>query len=369
MTTAVSPPGAGRKTVVLLGSLASDRGPFDYVRNLINARGHEVVLIDSALPTLLDQLQAAAPFDGALGLGDAAAQAVTTVMRQLPLGMPRLMVTTHSSGDTRPYVDINDIIMMNSIVDVERLNRVTRRIVTNAAGAICGMIEQQVEEVTGRPLIAATMFGVTTPCVTAVREGLERAGFEVLIFHATGSGGRAMERLIEDDYFAGVVDLTTTEWADEVGGGLRSAGPDRLGAAGRRGIPQLVSVGALDMVNFGTLETVPIGLRQRKLHRHSPAVTLMRTSAQENAEIGRRMAEKLNQARGPTVLMLPLRGVSMIDAEGQPFHDPAANQALFDSLRAHRGPRVRLIEVDAHINDPAFSDAVVTNFLAIMNEH
>jgi uncharacterized protein (UPF0261 family) len=339
------------------------------VRELFTARGHDALLVDGGQPALVAELYAAGKFDGVLGMGDASTAIVTTAMRALPLGVPRLMVTTLAAGDTRAYVDVHDITMMNSVVDVETLNAVSRRILVNAVGAICGMVEQKPDTRPGRPLVAATMFGVTTPCVTAVREQLERANFEVLVFHATGSGGRAMEGLIEADYFAGVVDITTTEWADEVAGGLRSAGPDRLGAAGRRGIPQVVSVGALDMVNFGTIDTVPLALRQRKLYQHHANVTLMRTSPQECAEIGRRIAEKLNQAKGPTVLLLPLRGISMIDAEGQPFYDAAADQALFDALRTQVGPAIIVIEIDAHINDPVFADAVVTQFLAIMTEH
>jgi uncharacterized protein (UPF0261 family) len=217
-----------------------------------------------------------------------------------------------------------------------------------------------------RPLLAATMFGVTTPCVTTLRERLERAGFDVLVFHATGTGGRAMEGLIADGYVAGVVDVTTTEWCDEVVGGVLSAGPDRLTAAGRRGIPQVVSVGALDMVNFGALDTVPAPFRDRVLYRHNPSVTLMRTSPDECTAIGSRIAEQLNKATGPVVLVLPLRGVSAIDAEGQPFHDPAADTALFAALRERAGPHVRIVEVDAHINDPAFADVLAAETIALM---
>jgi uncharacterized protein (UPF0261 family) len=210
--------------------------------------------------------------------------------------------------------------------------------------------------------VAATMFGVTTPCVTAVRGALEAATCDVTVFHATGSGGRAMEGLIDDGYFAGVIDVTTTEWCDEVVGGVLSAGPTRLSAAGRRGIPQVVSTGALDMVNFGGIETVPERFRGRNLYRHNATVTLMRTMADECVEIGRRIAVQLNTATGPTALVLPLQGVSAIDAPGQPFHDPEADAALFDSLRRHVDGRVRLFEVDAHINDPAFARVLVDTY-------
>jgi uncharacterized protein (UPF0261 family) len=273
------------------------------------------------------------------------------------------------------------------VVDIAGLNPLSRRILANAAGAICGMVE--VGEVgrdgspsrplavgsresgagstDSRPLIAATMFGVTTPCVTATRQALEAAGYDVTVFHATGSGGRAMEGLIDDGYFAGVMDVTTTEWCDEVVGGVLSAGPSRLSAAGRRGIPQVVSVGAVDMVNFGGIDTVPERFRDRNLYRHNATVTLMRTTPDECVEIGRRIATQLNAATGPTTLVLPLGGVSAIDAPGQPFHDPVADLALFDSLRTLVRASVQVIEVDAHINDPAFAAALVDAFEAAMN--
>jgi uncharacterized protein (UPF0261 family) len=319
-------------------------------------------------------------FHGVLGLGGGGGTTmITAAMRTLPVGVPKLMVSTMASGNTSPYVDVKDITMMYSVVDIAGLNPLSRRIMANAAGAICGMVEQEVgptDDVRAtagrfaassadRPMIAATMFGVTTPCVDAARGRLEQAGYDVLVFHATGSGGRAMEGLIDDGWFEAVLDVTTTEWCDEVVGGVLSAGPDRLSAAGRRGLPQVVSAGALDMVNFGALETVPERFQRRTLYRHNPTVTLMRTNADECAEIGRRIAEQLSRARGPVCLVLPLRGVSMIDAEGQPFHDPEANAALFDSLRHHAGPNVRTVEVDAHINDAAFADALVNELLRI----
>jgi uncharacterized protein (UPF0261 family) len=215
-------------------------------------------------------------------------------------------------------------------------------------------------------MIAATMFGVTTPCVTAVREALEGAGFDVLVFHATGSGGRAMEGLIDDGYFSAVVDITTTEWADEVVGGVLSAGPGRLSAAGRRGIPQVVSVGALDMVNFGAPATVPARFADRRLYHHNPSVTLMRTTPEECREIGRRIAAQLNGAEGPSVLVLPLKGVSMIDAPGEPFHDPRADAELFDSLRESVDDGIEVVEADRHINDPEFATLVVDQTLRLL---
>jgi uncharacterized protein (UPF0261 family) len=291
---------------------------------------------------------------------------ITAAMRELPVGVPKVMVSTMASGNTAPYVDVKDITMMYSVVDIAGLNPVSTRILSNAAGAICGMIEQRppVPQPRGRPLIAATMFGVTTPCVTAARKRLEDAGYDVVVFHATGSGGRAMEGLIDDGYFAGVLDATTTEWCDEVVGGVLTAGPDRLSAAARAGIPQVVSVGALDMVNFGAAETIPERFRGRTLYRHNATVTLMRTTPDECREIGRRIADQLNRATAPVVLMIPLRGVSMIDAEGKPFHDPEADRALFASLREHAGAGVTIREVDAHINDGEFADALADELLA-----
>jgi uncharacterized protein (UPF0261 family) len=233
------------------------------------------------------------------------------------------------------------------------------------------MVEQPLPDenvASDRPLIAATMFGVTTPCVTRIRERLEAAGYEVLVFHATGNGGRAMEALIAGGMVAGVADVTTTEWCDELVGGMLGAGPHRLEAAAQKGVPQVVSCGALDMVNFlGPFDTVPDRFKGRRFHIHNANVTLMRTTPQECAEVGRVIAEKISVARGPTTLIMPLRGVSALDREGAPFHDPEADAALFDALRRHvRTPPVELIELDLHINDPAFADALADQLLAAL---
>jgi uncharacterized protein (UPF0261 family) len=286
-------------------------------------------------------------------------------MKAMPVGMPKVMVSTMASGDTSAYVDVKDITMMYSVVDVAGLNRLSRRILANAAGAVCGMVEQEIPVAEDKPLVAATMFGVTTPCVTHVRERLEAAGYEVLVFHATGSGGRAMESLVADGFIAGVADVTTTEWADELIGGVLAAGPERLAAAAKAGIPQVVSVGALDMCNWGAIDTVPGAFKDRNLYRHNPQVTLMRTTPDENAALGRIIAEKLNATTGPTALFLPLRGVSMIDADGGPFWSPEADTALFDALRTTLDrSKVDLVELDLHINDPAFADAMADRLLA-----
>ena len=400
----------GMKTVLLIGTLDTKGVEYEFVRGLLHARGLTTLVMDlgiagapafvpdisaaevatrggSSLQSLrmradrgeaisvmlagarswTRELFAADRFQGVLGLGGGGGTAmITAAMRELPVGVPKVMVSTMASGNVAPYVDIKDITLMYSVVDIAGLNPLSRRILANAAGAVAGMLSADIPAEESRPLIAATMFGVTTPCVTAARERLEAAGYDVLVFHATGSGGRAMEGLIDDGYFAGVLDVTTTEWADEVVGGVLTAGPARLSAAGRKGVPQVVSVGALDMVNFGGMDSVPAPFRDRNLYQHNPSVTLMRTTPDECREIGRRIAAQLNEATGPTVVLLPLKGVSMIDREGQPFHDPDADAALFGSLRDSLRDGIRVRELDAHINDPEFAHALADELLALM---
>ena len=400
------------KTVLLIGTLDTKGAEYAFVRDLIQARGVNTLVMDlgtagapafpadipadevakrggswlaeirergdrgEAIDIMLNGARAltreafaAAKFDGVLGLGGGGGTAmITAAMRELPVGVPKVMVSTMASGNTAPYVDVKDITMMYSVVDIAGLNPLSRRILANAAGAIVGMVQQESSGSDPRLMIAATMFGVTTPCVTAARERLEAAGYDVLVFHATGSGGRAMEGLIDDGWFAGVLDVTTTEWADEVVGGVLSAGPDRLTAAGRKGIPQVVSVGALDMVNFGAPESMPPQFRERRLYRHNPSVTLMRTTVEECREIGARIASQLNRATAPVVVLLPLRGVSMIDRDGQPFHDPEADVALFSSLREGLRDGIRVRELDAHVNDAEFAHALADELLALLPE-
>ena len=330
-------------------------------------RGDAMEAMRRGVATLAADLYKAGRVDAVLGLGGSGGTILgTAAMRALPVGVPKLMVSTVASGDVGAYVGVSDVTMMYSVVDVAGINRLSRRILANAAGMICGAVEQAVPSGEDRPLVATTMFGVTTPCVDRVRERLEAAGYEVLVFHATGSGGRAMEGLIRDGFIAAVADVTTTELADEEVGGVLTAGPDRLEAAGAAGIPQVVSVGALDMVNFWALDTVPQRFENRNLYRHNENVTLMRTTADECRRLGRLLAEKLNAARGPVRVLLPERGVSMIDAEGQPFHDPDADAALFDAIREHAGPAVEVRGIDAHINDPAFATAVADAVLELL---
>ncbi|NIP57453.1 MAG: UPF0261 family protein [Gemmatimonadetes bacterium] len=394
--------------ILLIGTLDTKGEEAAYVRGLIRERGHPVTVLDAGVlgappfepevaagevaeaggrsleelrrrrdrgealeamargaRRLASRLHEGGEVAGVLGLGGSCGTAIaTTVMRGLPVGLPKVMISTMASGDVRSYVGVADVTMMYSVVDIAGLNRISMRILANGAAAVCGMVEQDVPGDEERPLIAATIFGVTTPCVDRLRGRLEEAGYEVLVFHATGSGGRAMERLIESGLIDGVADVTTTEWCDELVGGVLSAGPDRLTAAGRAGIPQVVSVGALDMVNFGARDSVPERFRARTLHVHNPDVTLMRTTADECARLGEAIAERLNRARGPTDLLIPLRGVSALDREGQPFFDPEADTALFESLRRNVGPSVTLVELDHHINDPEFADAIADRFLS-----
>lgn len=398
-------------SILIIGTLDSKGTEFAFLQDLITARGHNTLMMDvgvmaepafspdisasqvaeeaneslSVLRTTADRgkalavmaqgartittrLYAEGKVAGVISLGGSGGTAIAThAMQTLPVGLPKVMVSTMAAGDVGAYVGVKDITMMYSVVDVAGLNRISRRIIANAAGAICGMVEQAAPPTADKPLITATMFGVTTPCVTMVREKLEAEGYEVLIFHATGSGGRAMEALIESGFVAAVADITTTEWCDELVGGILSAGPHRLEAAAKAGIPQVVSLGALDMVNFGSLDTVPEQFRKRTLYKHNPTVTLMRTTPEECAELGEIIANKLNQSTGPTALLIPRKGVSMIDAEGQPFQAPEADKALFQALREHIDPsHVELIELDLHINDPEFAEAIAARLLQML---
>ncbi len=330
-------------------------------------RGQAVTHMATGAAHVLADLFGQDKIGGAISIGGSGnATIACTAMQALPIGVPKLMVTTVAAGDTRPYIGATDITMMYSVVDIAGINRLSRRILANAANAISAMVigsgaaDSAPED--GHPLVGASMFGVTTPCVTAARELLEARGYEVLVFHATGVGGRSMEALIRDGFITGVLDLTTTELADEVAGGTLSAGPDRLEAAGRAGIPQVVSLGALDMANFGPVESVPERFRQRLLYQHNPAVTLMRTTAEENARLGALIAEKLNRARGPVAVLVPRGGVSMLDVEGEPFFDPEADNALFASLRRGLQPHIDVIEVATAINDPIFAETASTTF-------
>jgi uncharacterized protein (UPF0261 family) len=321
-------------------------------------RGAAVTAMGAGAEAVVLELHAAGRLDGILALGGSGGSSIAArAMRALPVGVPKLLVSTVASGDTRPYVGAVDVTMMYSVVDIAGVNRVSARIMANAAGAIAGMVGATVPTLDEKPLVGATMFGVTTPCVTTARARLEELGYEVLVFHATGAGGQSMEALARGGFLVGVLDATTTELADELVGGVLSAGPDRLEAAGAAGLPQVVSLGALDMVNFGPRETVPSAFEGRNLYVHNPTVTLMRTTATECAELGRTIGRKLAAATGPTVVFVPLGGVSMIDVAGQPFHDPEADAALVAGLKETLGD-TELHELSENINDPAFAIAM-----------
>ena len=336
-------------------------------------RGNAVTLAATGAAKIIATAHARGDVSGVLSLGGSAGTTIgTSAMRALPLGVPKLLVSTLASGQTRPYVGSKDIVMFNAVVDIAGLNRISRTVLSNAARAMAGMVKlpssvKHESEKQDRPLIAATMFGVTTPCVERARQVLEQAGYEVVVFHATGIGGEAMEGLITDGMFAGVLDITTTELADELVGGILSAGPSRLTAAGRKGVPQVISVGALDMVNFGAPDTVPEKFKGRKFYQHNATVTLMRTTMDENRKLGEEIGRKAAAATGPTVIMIPLKGVSAIDQTGKPFDDPAARDALCEGVRATHGA-VELFELDCHINDAEFAEAAARRLLKLLDQ-
>lgn len=398
------------KTIAIIGTLDTKGREFEYIKGLIEeqgmaalcvhtgvfeplfapdvsnsevaaAAGEDIAAIvakrDRALATevmsrgaekLIPQLYAQGRFDGVISVGGSGGTSMATpAMRALPIGVPKVMVSTMASGNVSQYVGTSDIIMVPSVVDAEGLNEISMRIFSNAVNALVGMVKNYKDiPDSGKPLLAATMFGVTTPCIKTAKEYLESQGYEVLVFHATGTGGRSMEALIRGGFIKGVLDITTTEWCDELYGGVLNAGPDRLEAAGRAGIPQVVSVGALDMVNFGPMDTVPEKYRGRNLYKHNPTVTLMRTTAEENAGLGKVIAEKLNLAEGKTALLLPLKGVSGIDAEGQPFYGPEEDKVLFDTLKSGVGPKVEVLEYDCNINDDQFALAAAKKLIELM---
>ena len=359
-----------------------------------NDRGQAVTAAATGAANLIAAAYARGDVEGLLSLGGSAGTTIgTTAMRALPLGLPKLMVSTLASGQTRHYVGGKDILMLNAVVDIAGINRISRLVLSEAARAMAGMVTlglkkgsdplalkgsdpffkpasegpAAVSDPTDKPLIAATMFGVTTPCVEHARKILEAAGYEVLVFHATGNGGEAMEGLIADGLIAGVLDITTTELADELVGGILTAGPTRLTAAGKRGVPQVISVGALDMVNFGPVGTVPERFKDRKFYQHNPTVTLMRTTVEENRKLGEEIGRKAAAATGPTCIMIPLQGVSAIDQTGKAFDDAAAREALYGGIRATHGS-VELIEMDNHINDATFSEAAARRLLSLLGK-
>ena len=389
-------------TIAVLGTLDSKGLEHAYVADCIREHGHEAVLIDvgtgeppqidpditreqvagvggfdleeilsrrdrgecvtamsTAAPEIVLRLQRDGRIEGVISLGGGGGTAIATAaMRALPIGFPKLMVSTLASGNTAHYIGTKDIVMYPSIVDVAGLNRISKMIFARAAGAICGMVGAKISaDAAEKPIIAASMFGNTTDCVNAAKRILEEAGYEVLVFHATGAGGRAMESLIESGLVDGVLDITTTEWADELVGGVLSAGPTRLEAAGKAGIPTIVVPGCVDMINFGERDSVPHEFEARSFYIHNPQVTLMRTSVEESRKLGEIIAEKVSVYEGPVSVLLPTQGVSVIGLEGQPFYDPEADAALFEAIRSGLPETVSMIEMDASINDLAFAKA------------
>ena len=306
--------------------------------------------------------------DGIIGMGGTGSTSVvTTAMRTLPVGVPKVMVSTVGGANVSPYAGSKDITFMPSVVDVAGINRISRTIFANAAGAIAGMVSaEQPRAVEERPLVTASMFGNTTTAVNHAQGIVEGRGYEVLVFHATGTGGRTMESLIADGYIAGSMDITTTELADTVCGGLFDAGPDRCLAASRAGIPAVVVPGCVDMANFGSIETVPERYRDRNLYRWNPDITLLRTNVEENIRIGEMLAAAVNEAVAPVTILLPLKGVSMLDSEGGPFWDPGADGACFDAIRSNLRPDIPVIELEDNINDPTFSGRVAQTLLAML---
>ncbi|MFY9988030.1 MAG: Tm-1-like ATP-binding domain-containing protein [Chthoniobacterales bacterium] len=335
-------------------------------------KGAAMKTFDQAAPRLVRELYDQGKFDGIIGMGGSGGSSIiASAMRSIPIGLPKVLVSTVASGDVSFYVRGKDITMIPSIVDVAGLNRISRLIYARAAGAICGMVQNEPpQSPEDRPIITASMFGNTTDCVNACGKALNDRGFEVLVFHATGAGGRAMETLVADDLVEGVLDITTTEWADELCQGVFSAGPERLDAPGQRGIPHLIVPGCVDMANYGAPSTVPERFRQAKrlFYEWNPSVTLMRTNADENRQMGEIFAKKANAATGPVAFLIPLRGVSMLDGDGQPFCDREADRAIFDAIEANVKPGIPIVEVDLNINDPAFAAKAVEMMLQLMSQ-
>jgi uncharacterized protein (UPF0261 family) len=328
-------------------------------------RGEAVAAMTKAAPPFVAKLVEQKKIDGIISLGGSGGTAIgTAVMRALPIGFPKVMVSTvAAAGNTSQYIGVKDIVMIPSIVDVSGLNRISREIFTRAAGAICGMVQAKPSASSDKPIIVASMFGNTTTCVEHARKLLEGRGFEVLVFHANGTGGKIMESLIESGMVTGVLDITTTEWADELVGGMLGAGPTRLEAAARKGVPAIVTPGCLDMVNFGAPESVPAKFNGRNFYPHNPQVTLMRTTPDECAQLGKILAEKVNLSTGPVTVLIPKRAISVISAAGQKFHDASADEQLFCAIKTNLRSDIELIEMDRAINDAAFAEACVNALL------
>lgn len=400
------------KTIAVVGALDTKGREFAFVKEEIERRGHRALVINtavvgepyfapdvtaervaeaggtdlkalrekadrgSAIDTMangaakvVEALYEQGQIDGILAMGGSAGTAVgTAAMRALPVGFPKVMVSTVAAGDVKPYVGTKDVVMMPSVVDVAGINRISGRIYANAVGAIVGMVETAAPALEEKPLIAASMFGNTTPLVDRCRAILEQQGYEVLVFHATGTGGRTMESLIEAGFIDGVLEVSPTELADELVGGVLTAGPSRLEAAATRGTPQVTVPGCLDMVNFWARDTVPAAFANRLFYQWNANVTLMRTTPEENAELGRILAEKANKSGGPVAFFLPLQGLSMLDAPGKEFWWPEADEALYEAIKGNARPDVEVYEMNNNVNDEEFADAVAQKLLEFLKE-
>ena len=401
------------KTVVIVGALDTKGQEFAFVRDLIEKQGLATLVVDfgvlgepafapdipreqvsqagggdlaylrsgdhkdeamkvmaSGLAEVVRGLYKDKKLDGILGMGGSGGTSIaTTAMRTLPVGVPKVMVSTMGGGDVSAYTGTRDITFMPSIVDVAGINSISRAIYTNAAGAIAGMVKMEAPQAADeKALITASMFGNTTKSVDHARGILEENGYEVLVFHATGTGGKTMESLISDGYIKGSLDITTTELADEVCGGVFSAGPERCMAASRAGIPAVIVPGCVDMANFGGLDTVPEKFKGRNLYEWNPNVTLLRTNIVENKRMGEMIAAAANAASAPVVILIPLKGVSMLDSPGGRFWDPQADQACFEAIKANLKPGIPVIEMDNNINDPEFSGKVAETLLDLLKK-
>jgi uncharacterized protein (UPF0261 family) len=401
------------KTVVVVGALDTKGQEFKFVKDLIEAQGLKTLTVDfgilgepffaadisraevakagggdlahlrsgehkdlgmktmsAGLAIVVRKLYDDGKLDGIIGMGGSGGTSIASgAMRALPVGVPKVMVSTVGGGDVSAYAGAKDICFMPSIVDVAGFNRISRTIYTNAAGAIAGMVKMdQPKSAEVKPLITASMFGNTTKCVDAARAIIEGKGYEVLVFHATGTGGRTMESLIADGYIDASLDITTTELADEVCGGVFSAGPDRMMAAARAGIPTVLVPGCVDMANFGGIDTVPGKYKGRNLYEWNPNVTLMRTNVEENKIMGKMIAHAANESKGPVVILIPLKGVSMLDSEGDRYWDPPADKACYDAIKTNLKPGIRVVELDHNINDPEFSQKAAELLLEMLKK-
>ena len=403
-----------KKKICMIGAFDTKGPEYAFVRDRILARGHEVLTVNTGVmgstdlfgvdveadkvaeagggslerlretkdrgeamkvmcagaPAIMKALHDDRKIDGVIGMGGTGGTAViTSAMRALPVGVPKVCVSTAASGDVASYVGTKDITMIPSVVDVAGINRVSRIIFSRAAGAICGMVEADIPQSReDRPVITASMFGNTTECVNACMEELSAKGYEVLVFHATGTGGKTMESLVKEGLVDAVLDITTTEWADTVCGGLFDAGPERLNAAGQMGIPHLIVPGCVDMANFGGMDTVPEKYKKAKrtFYEWNPSITLMRTNIEENEKMGKVFAEKANAAKGPVAFLIPLKGVSILDGDDQPFCDREADKAMFDAIKANLNEGIAVVEMDRNINDPEFSAKAVEMMLDLI---